>query len=422
VTTELTRPPASRFDAPANDPAHTPYTWFSDPAVYAREQERIHRGPTWNFLGLEVEVPNPGDYKATFVGETPVVLTRTKSGEVTAWVNRCAHRGAQVCRTTRGNASKHTCVYHQWSYDSSGALRGVPFKRGVQGRAGMPADFDQGSHGLQVLRIECYQGLVFATFDDDLVPLRDYLGPEMTPWIDRLLAGRELVYLGCTRQHSRSNWKLYFENVKDPYHASLLHLFHTTFNIMRATMSTRAISDERTGLHSVLTTTRERGADDASAYTAEKLRTYNAEVRLRDPEVLRMREEFDEPITNHIQTIFPSLVLQQIHNTLACRQLLPKGPDSFELVFHYFGYADDDQELRDMRVLQANLVGPAGYISMEDTEATELVHRAARVSPGRSSTMLMGRDAPEDSKASSISEQMLRAFWSGYRDLMWPAS
>ena len=30
-----------------------------------------------------------------------------------------------------------------------------------------------------------------------------------------------------------------------------------------------------------------------------------------------------------------------------------------------------------MRVLQANLIGPAGYISMEDTEATELVHRAA---------------------------------------------
>jgi anthranilate 1,2-dioxygenase large subunit len=51
------------------------------------------------------------------------------------------------------------------------------------------------------------------------------------------------VYLGCTRQYSKSNWKLYTENIKDPYHASLLHLFHTTFNILRVGMKARAIPD-----------------------------------------------------------------------------------------------------------------------------------------------------------------------------------
>ena len=55
--------------------------------------------------------------------------------------------------------------------------------------------------------------------------------------------------------------------------------------------------------------------------------------------------------------------------------MLPKGPDHFELVFHFFGYEDDTPELRKLRIKQANLVGPAGYISMEDTEATELVQR-----------------------------------------------
>jgi anthranilate 1,2-dioxygenase large subunit len=134
--------------------------------------------------------------------------------------------------------------------------------------------------------------------------------------------------------------------------------------------------------------------------------------------VLRTRDEFEEPITNHIQTVFPSLIMQQIHNTLACRQLLPKGPGEFELVFHYFGYADDDEELRDMRVLQANLVGPAGYISMEDTEATELVHRAATASPDAGSTMLLGIEDAEPDQRSNISEHVLRAFWAGYRDLM----
>lgn len=422
---ELTRVASGRpqADGPIDDsPEHTPYRWFSDPHVYAREQEQIYKGRTWNFLALEAEIPNPGDFKSTFIGDTPVVVTRTKSGEVTAWINRCAHRGAMVCRVPRGNATKHTCVYHQWSYDSEGSLRGVPFQRGIKGLAGMPKSFDSKANGLQVLRVDTYGGLVFATMDEGAPTLVEYLGPQMIPWLDRLLAGRQLVYLGCARQFSRSNWKLYLENVKDPYHASLLHLFHTTFNILRATMDTRAISDDRHGLHSIVTTTRKLEEGDASAYTAEKLRTYNSAMTLRDPEVLRMRQEFDEPITNHIQAIFPSLVLQQIHNTLACRQLLPKGPDSFELIFHYFGYADDDEELRKMRVLQANLVGPSGFISMEDTEATELVQRAVTATPQARSSILMGLDSSaEESCRSSVSEGLIRDFWTGYRELMWPA-
>jgi anthranilate 1,2-dioxygenase large subunit len=216
---------------------HTPYRWFTDPDVYALEQSRIYRGATWSFLGMAAETPRPGDYKSTFVGDTPVVMTRTKTGEVVAWVNRCAHRGATVCRFSRGNATKHTCVYHQWSYDAAGQLRGVPFRRGYEEHSGMPKDFDPREHSLQRLRVEQYHGLVFATFDQEMESLADYLGPQMRPWMDRLLADRELVYLGCTRQYSHSNWKLYFENVKDLYHASLLHLFHTTFNIMRVSMA-----------------------------------------------------------------------------------------------------------------------------------------------------------------------------------------
>lgn len=409
---------SSAVSASVRAPTSTPFRWFTDADIYAREQELIFRGATWNFLGMAAEIPNPGDYKSTFVGDTPVVMTRTKTGEVVAWVNRCAHRGATVCRFSRGNATKHTCVYHQWSYDAAGQLRGVPFRHGVGEHSGMPKDFNPQEHSLPQLRVSQYQGLVFATFDREMESLEDYLGPQMRPWMDRLLAGRELVYLGCTRQFSTSNWKLYFENVKDPYHASLLHLFHTTFNIMRVNMATRAIPDSRNGLHSIITTTRQDHDAGAEEYRKDQLRTFNDNIRLHDTEVLRTRDEFAEPITNHIQTIFPSLILQQIHNTLACRQLLTKGPGNFELVFHYFGYADDDQELRDMRVLQANLVGPAGYISMEDTEATELVQRAAEAARDEGSTMLLGIDDLVPDGRSSISEHVVRAFWAGYRELM----
>ncbi|MCZ2496076.1 Rieske 2Fe-2S domain-containing protein [Xylophilus sp. Kf1] len=401
---------------PQADGSRVPYRVFSSQEVYEREQERIYRGPTWNFLGLEAEIPNLHDFKSTFVGDTPVVVTRTADG-FACWVNRCAHRGAMVCREKRGNAETHTCVYHQWSYTCEGDLQGVPFRRGQKGQAGMPKSFTTEGNGLHKLRVDSYKGLLFASFSADTPPLPDYLGPEMRPWIDRLFH-KPIEYLGCTRQYSKSNWKLYLENVKDPYHASLLHLFHTTFNIFRVGMKARSIPDATHGLHSIITATKiAEAGDTAAAYNAQNIRSMDDGFALEDPELLGQIQEFDELTTNHIQPIFPQLVIQQIHNTLVCRQLLPKGPSNFELVFHFFGYADDTPEMRELRLLQANLVGPAGYISMEDTEATELVQRGTFRDADALSVLDMARDAPEQQET-LITENLIRRFWMGYQQLM----
>ena len=400
---------------PTEDGSRIPYAVFSSQAVYELEQERIFRGPTWSFLGLEAEIPNPGDFKSTFVGDTPVVMTRTQQGGLAAWVNRCAHRGAQVCRQARGNASEHTCVYHQWSFDCEGNLQGVPFRRGQKGMAGMPKDFNPKEHGLKQLRVDSYKGLVFATFSETVAPLPDYIGPEMRPWIDRIFH-KPIEYLGCTRQYSKSNWKLYLENVKDPYHASLLHLFHTTFNIFRVGMKARSIPDATHGLHSIITATKNE-VQTADAYKAQAIRSFDEGFQLKDDSLLGQIQEFDELTTNHIQPIFPQLVVQQIHNTLVARQLLAKGPNNFELIFHFFGYVDDTPELRAMRLKQANLVGPAGYISMEDTEATELVQRGTVRDGDAYSVIEMSKDQP-DQQDTLITESLIRRFWVGYQQLM----
>ncbi|WP_257551905.1 anthranilate 1,2-dioxygenase large subunit AndAc [Sphingopyxis sp. DBS4] len=406
---------AEALTFPRNDGSRVPYTVFSSQEIYDREQERIFRGPVWNFLGLEAEIPNPHDFKRTFVGDTPVVMTRCADGSLAAWVNRCAHRGAEVCRANRGNAQTHDCVYHQWSYAPNGDLIGVPFRRGQKGACGMPADFKPANHGLQKLRVDSYRGLVFATFSEEAVPLPDFLGPIMRPYIDRLFH-KPVVYLGCTRQYSSSNWKLYFENVKDAYHASLLHLFHTTFNIYRVSAKL-VLKPDTDGLSSVFFAAKGDENEAVDAYKAQNIRTFADGFRLEDDSVLGLIKEYDEVTTNHIQAIFPQLVLQQIHNTLCARQLLPKGPSNFELVFHFFGYEDDTPELRALRIKQANLVGPAGYISMEDTEATELVQRGTATAPNAFSVLDMGRGA-EGNESSTISEHMIRAFWQGYAKIM----
>ena len=132
--TEPDRP----FRWPAEGVTRVPYRVFVDPAIYQREQERIFRGPVWSYVALAAELPKPGDFKATFVGDTPIVVSRDKDGSLHAFVNRCAHRGALVCREARGNRASHVCVYHQWSYDLRGRLIGVPFRKGIEGKGGYP--------------------------------------------------------------------------------------------------------------------------------------------------------------------------------------------------------------------------------------------------------------------------------------------
>jgi anthranilate 1,2-dioxygenase large subunit len=401
---------------PRSDGSRVPYKVFSSQEIYDREQELIYRGPTWSFLGLEAEIPKPGDYKSSFVGDTPVVMTRAEDGTLAAWVNRCAHRGAMVCRLSRGNALSHSCVYHQWSFGAKGNLQGVPFRRGQKDATGMPKDFDPKTHNLHQLRVESYRGLVFATFSEIAPDLATYIGPEMRPWVDRIFH-KPVVYLGCTRQYSDSNWKLYLENVKDPYHASLLHLFHTTFNIFRVGMRAKCLPDAKDGLHSIILAFRTDEGQSSDAYKAQQIRSYDEGFKLEDDSILALEQEYDEVATNHIQPIFPQLVIQQIHNTLVARQLLPKGPDHFELVFHFFGYEDDTPEMRKLRIKQANLVGPAGYISMEDTEATELVQRGTARDGEKTSVIEMSRAAP-DEQATLITESLIRRFWVGYQRLM----
>jgi anthranilate 1,2-dioxygenase large subunit len=110
-------------------------------------------------------------------------------------------------------------------------------------------------------------------------------------------------------------------------------------------------------------------------------------------------------------------VVQQIQNTLATRHILPKKPDEFELLFTFFGYEDDDAEMRAIRIKQANLVGPAGYISMEDGHATELVQQAIVRDQEAASFIEFGGRGME-SEENLLTESGIRGFWKYYREVM----
>jgi terephthalate 1,2-dioxygenase oxygenase component alpha subunit len=399
---------------PSSSVTLIPFGLYTDPDQYALEQERIFNGPTWNYLCLAVEVAHPGDYLVTSVGETLVVVARNQQGELHAFVNRCAHRGSLLCLKRRGNTRNITCVYHGWSYDLEGKLTGVAFERGVKRQGGMPVDFKRSEHNLRKLRIAEFCGLVFGTFDKSATDFDTYIGPEIAERIRRVLRNPVKV-LGRTTQVLPSNWKIYFENVKDTYHASILHLFFTTFEINRLSQKGGVIIDDSGG-HHVSYSMLDRAADNVD-YRRQALRSSKDEYRLEDPSVVEAFDEFNDGIMMQILTVFPGFVLQQHLNSIAIRQLLPRGIDRSELVWTILGFADDDAAMTERRLKQANLVGPAGYISMEDGAVGGFVQRAVRGAEERAGVLLMG-GSDARSQAFRATEASVRGFWKKYRSIM----
>jgi nitrite reductase/ring-hydroxylating ferredoxin subunit len=146
---------------PSDDYTRTPYEVYTSDDIFAQEQQKIFNGQTWVFLGLECELNCPGDYTTSFIGTTPVVVSRAPDNKLYGFVNKCAHRGAKVVRELRGNAKFLKCLYHGWTYDNTGDLKAVPMQKGMMGNGGYPDDFKLEEHCLRKLKIDTIAGVIF---------------------------------------------------------------------------------------------------------------------------------------------------------------------------------------------------------------------------------------------------------------------
>jgi phenylpropionate dioxygenase-like ring-hydroxylating dioxygenase large terminal subunit len=392
-----------------------PFSVYSDSDLADQEESKIYHGPVWNYLCLDTELPEVGSYRTTFVGKTPVVVVRDSETDIYGFENRCVHRGALIALQKSGVAKSFQCVYHAWSYNRQGDLTGVAFERGVRGQGGMEKSFCKNDHGPRKLRIAIFCGLVFGSFDPETPPIEVYLGEEICTRIRRVLH-KPVSVIGRFTQALPNNWKLYFENVKDSYHASLLHLFFTTFELNRLSQKGGIIVSP-TGAHHVSYSMIEESQQTDSSYKEQGLRSDAERYRLKDPSVLTGFKEFDDRITLQILSVFPGLVLQQIQNCLAVRQLLPKGIERSELNWTYLGYSDDTDEHRKVRLKQANLVGPAGFISMEDGAVGGFVQRGIASADQHEAIVEMG-GAEASSSDGRATETSVRGFWKAYRQMM----
>ena len=404
---------------PGEGTSRVPFWAYTREDLYKKELDRLFYNGHWCYVGLEAEIPNAGDFKRTVVGERSVIMVRDPEGHVNVVENVCAHRGMRFCRERNGHAKDFFCPYHQWNYSLKGDLQGVPFIRGVKQdgkvNGGMPKDFKVADHGLTKLKVAVRGGVVFASFDHDVEPFEEFLGPTILKYFDRVFDGRKLEILGYRRQRIPGNWKLMQENIKDPYHPGLLHTWFSTFGLWRADNKSELKMDDKFR-HAAMISTRGQGGKVDEVVNG--LDSFKDQMKVNDPRLLDIVPEpwWGGP-TAVMTTIFPSVIIQQQVNSVSTRHIQPNGHGSFDFVWTHFGFADDTPEMKERRLIQANLFGPAGFVSADDGEVIEWSQEGFESKPAHRSVIEMGGHDIADTDH-MVTETLIRGMYNYWRKVM----
>ncbi len=201
--------------APPPDARTLPARFYVDPALFALEEERIHRA-MWNAVCPAAELRNPGDYRLAEIAGDSLIVLRDEDGALRALHNVCRHRGTRMLEAESGclGAGSIQCPYHAWTYDLGGRLRRAPHMERVEG-------FSEADYPLVPAACGTWGGMVFVRVADDGPSLPEQLGPaaeRLAPWgIGELEAAHAEHY------DLKANWKLIVQNFSECLHCPVIH-------------------------------------------------------------------------------------------------------------------------------------------------------------------------------------------------------
>lgn len=187
---------------------------YRDDEIFGIENELIF-SKVWKFVCHTSELPSPFDFRTVDVAGVPLVVVRNGDGDLRSFVNVCSHRGLKFEERRAGHARAFQCKFHLWSYNSDGALVGMP-----RGAAYEPQGLDWSDLGLRPVRVEQKYGMIFVNLDDEADSLDTYLA-DACEWLEPVFENQELEILYYSEQILNTNWKNWQETNMDGYHDHL---------------------------------------------------------------------------------------------------------------------------------------------------------------------------------------------------------
>jgi phenylpropionate dioxygenase-like ring-hydroxylating dioxygenase large terminal subunit len=341
---------------------------FSHPSIYEQELEQIF-SRMWLFVGHESQIPHPGDFVRSRMGEEQVIVTRDRDNRIHVLLNSCSHRGNMVCRYDHGHGLAFQCSFHGWTFDSAGSLINLP--PGMEDE--YAADLRKEEWGLLQARVETFQGTIWANWDNTAPSLREYLG-EATAYLSAALSdaegnpdGTELAG-AVLKWRVGMNWKVPMPDM-DTTHGWITHRSARPFLAGFGGDSVRARSYENAYHiwfpegHTHSMTLRDDDQENSFAAFSEypALREYFQERWAKRRERLgKLAQEVDIP---HIFPNAGSTVGRMI------RILHPQGPAETEMWSYIFVDKAMPPELKEATVLYyQRRWGPNGMIQKDDME------------------------------------------------------
>jgi p-cumate 2,3-dioxygenase subunit alpha len=380
---------------------------FTSDEVLERERTEIF-DQAWVYVGHESEITEPNAFLTRRVAGRTVIFNRDRGGVVRVMLNTCRHRGAEVCRETKGSSRVFTCFYHGWAYDNTGRLVSVPDGDSYS------AEFDRSKLALHQPRSDSYRGFVFATFGTDAPPLDEYLADAkhlIDLVADQSETGMEIV-AGTHNYSMRANWKLLMENSVDGYHGITVHqtYFEMMMNLGVTPPGTDGVRTIGRGVdlgngHGVIV-----NPELGSPLMAPEVRDEMASRRAAF--VGRFGEYRASLMANNTRNmgIFPNMVIVDLVWGIQVRTMYPISPGHTEITGWQLMPSDASDAVRRYRIDNAlTFWGPAGLATPDDVEGLEQCQRGfASVKEVEWSDISRGMNKPVPSV---VDELQMRTFW-----------
>lgn len=391
---------------------------YTDAQIFTEELRKIWYR-TWVFVGHESEVAQPNDYVRKKLGLQDVIMTRDRDGKIHLLLNRCAHRGNQVCDDAKGNSGTFRCPYHGWTFRNTGELIGFPFFKGYgQRKLEMPLG--------RVPRVDSYGGFVFGSFAEEGPTLREHLGAAAGE-IDRLTRlspeGKVALNAGWLQHQTRANWKLLAENETDGYHPQFVH--GSIFGVTGSTIAplygdaSTAVTRDLGGGHSEndLRPEFRKFAEPMRWFgtTEARVPDYVAAIRARyGPDAERILIEG----APHVM-IFPNLFIAEIQ-VFNIQPVAVNECVQYATAVQFVGAPELNRRMVSQCI---GSVGPAGMLLADDTEMYERNQYGLEALTPEWLDVRRGlnRERTDDqgfTVGGATDETGMRGFWSHYRKLM----